>query len=405
MRPAMLTTLILLVTAACTAPASADWPHYRGPNRDNAVAPEGLDLSLENLDQRVKWRKQVGLGYTVAAVADGRGYTAGWEDGKATIFCFDPETGDTLWTFAYQTLRFNIVPGEPETNQGGPVVTPTINNGRLYHTSRDGRIFCLDATTGKLIWEHTFADLFDVPQPRWGFSAAPVLIDGIIYMDLGKIVAMRADNAEVLWQTKDYTQSYSSPTPFTFKGKEYLAAFPLDGLVVVEKDTGRVVAEYPWESNPPCHAVSPVVFEGDKIFFSMGFNKGGAVVRFTGKSLEKVWEGNQMCNTIATSLYHAGHLYGFDQKVLRCIDANTGEEKWSQRGLGSGSLLAVGDTMLIMSEGGELMAAPMTPEAFKPTDKHRLIFDTRVWSCPVIANGLLYARGAKGELVCVDLKQ
>lgn len=403
------TWLFALAAAVVCTSASftshADWPHFRGPSRDNSVSPKGLDLSLKNLDQRVKWRKKVGVGYTVAAIADGRGYTAGWEDGKATLECFNPETGDTIWTFVYETLQFHIVPEQPKTNEGGPVVTPTIDNGRLYHTTRDGRIFCLDAVTGKPIWQHTFADLFDVPQPRWGFSAAPVLIDGIIYMDVGKIVAMRADDAKVLWQTKDFTQSYSSPTPFTFKGKDYLAAFPLDGLVVVEKDTGKVVAEYPWENNPPCHAVSPIVFDGDKIFFSMGFNKGGAVVRFTGNGVEKVWEGKQMCNTTATSLYHDGHLYGFDQKVLRCVDAHTGEVKWSERGLGAGSLLAVGDTMIIMSEGGELMSAPMTPEAFKPGEKTRLIFETKVWSCPVISNGLLYARGARGDLVCVDLRK
>ena len=403
--------LIVLSFAGCTATptetlyAATDWPHFRGPSYQNHVPPDGLDLSLRDVEQRIVWRKKIGMGYTVASVAAGRAYTAGWTDGTATLMCLDPATGDTLWTFDYETLRFNIVPGEPETNQGGPVVTPTIYNKRAYHTTRDGRIFCLDAITGTLIWQHTFSDLFDVPQPRWGFSASPVIIDGVIYMDLGKIVAMRADNAEVLWQTKDYTQSYASPTPFTFKGKDYLAAFPLDGLVVVERGTGKAVAFEPWETNPPCHAASPVVFDGDKIFFSMGFNKGGAVVRFTGDSLEMVWEGKQMCNTMAMSLYHDGHLYGFDQKVLRCVDANTGEEKWSHRGLGQGSLLAVGDTMLIMSEGGELMSAPMSPTAFTPSPKTRLIFETKVWSGPTVADGRLYARGARGELVCVDLRK
>jgi outer membrane protein assembly factor BamB len=403
MRPA---TLFAILVICCLAfQTRADWPHFRGPGFDNHASPKGLDLSLDNLEQRVKWRKKIGLGYTVVSVADGRAYTAGWTDGVATLLCFEPETGDEVWTFDYQTLRYNIVPEQPETNEGGPVVTPTIYDGKVYHTTRDGRIFCLDAKTGKLVWQHTFADLFDVPQPRWGFSAAPVIIDGILYMDVGKIVAMRADTAEIVWQTKDFVQSYSSPTPFTYKGTDYLAAFPLDGLVVVERATGKVVAEHPWANNPPCHAASPVVFDGNKIFFSMGFNKGGAVVRFTGDGVEMVWEGTQLATTIATSLYHEGHLYGFDQKVLRCVDAKTGDVKWSQRGLGQGSLMAVGDTMLIMSEGGELMAAPMTPDAFKPTDKTRLIFETKVWSCPTIANGLLYARGARGVLVCVDLRE
>lgn len=400
--------LLACVLVGCgTKPAAVsplDWPNFRGPRYDNSVLAQGLDTSLNDVEERIQWRKDVGIGYTVASIAGGRGYTAGWNDGKATLLCFEPETGDTLWTFVYETLRFEVVPGEPKTNEGGPVVTPTIYGGHVYHTTRDGRIFCLDAQSGELRWERTFADVFDVPQPRWGFSASPVIIDGIIYMDLGKIIAMRADNAEVLWQTEDYVQSYASPTPFTFQGKDYLACFPLKGLVVVERSTGKVVAHHPWAMNPPCHAASPVVFDGDKIFFSMGFNRGGAVMRFTGDGVEMVWEGKQLSTTMATSLYHDGHLYGFDQKTLRCIDANTGQEKWSQRGLGQGSLFSIGDTMVIMSEGGELMSAPMTPEAFTPGERTRLINENKVWSCPTVANGRLYARASLGELICIDLR-
>ena len=404
MRIARLITLGAALACPALA-ARADWPNYRGPGHDNAVTAEGLDLSMHDAGARVKWRQKVGLGYTVVAAKDGLAYTAGWSDGKTTLLCFEPATGKKVWSFDYAIAQYDEVPNWPKSNEGGPVVTPGIANGRLFHTTRDGRMFCLDAKSGELIWQNNFDDLFGVPQPRWGFSASPVIIDGLIYMDVGKIVAMDFDG-KVLWQTKDFTQSYSSPTPFTYEGRDYLAAFPLDGLVVVERKTGKVAAHYPWKSNQPCHATSPVVFDhGRRIFISSGFNTGGAVLAFDGDRLESVWENKDLCNTMATSVYHDGYLFGFDQKVLRCLDAKTGEVKWSQRGLGQGTLLAAGDTMLIMSEGGELMSAPMTPEGFKPGEKVRLIFETRVWSCPTISDGLLFARGAFGDLVCVDLRK
>ncbi len=383
---------------------SADWPQFRGAGHDNTVSTEGLDLSLKDAEARVKWRKNVGLGYTVVSTKEGLAYTAGWKDGATTLLCFKPETGERVWGFDYQIHQYHERPQWPKSNEGGPVATPAIADGRLYHTTRDGRMFCLDAKSGELIWQQNLAMLFEVPEPRWGFSASPIIVDGVIYMDLGKIVAMKPDGS-VLWQTKDYTQSYSSPTPFSLNGKDYLAAFPLDGLVVVERKTGQVIAHHPWKSNQPVHATSPVLFDNDKLFISSGFNTGGAVLRFTGSALEVVWESKTMCNTMASSLYHDGHLYGIDGKVLRCIDAKTGEEKWSHRGLGQGTMLAAGETMVIFSEGGELMTAPMSPEAFTPSDKIRLIFETKVWSCPTISNGYLYARGALGELVCVDLKK
>lgn len=398
----------LTLAFGCTTPAqsskSADWPGFRGAGHDNTVLPAGLDVSLKDADQRIKWRKNVGLGYTVAASKDGLAYTAGWADGKTTVLCFNPDTGERVWGFDYEIEQYDERPKWPKSNEGGPVVTPGIAHGKLVHTTRDGRIFCLDAKTGELLWQKNFKDLFNVPEPRWGFSASPVIVGDKFYMDVGKIVAMDF-NGNVLWQTKDYTQSYSSPTPFTYNGKDYLAAFPLDGLVVVERESGKVIAHHPWQSNQPVHAVSPLLFDGNKIFISSGWNTGAAVLAFTGEKLEPVWENKDLCNTMATSLYHDGHLYGFDQKVLRCVDAKTGETKWSQRGLGQGTLLAVGDTMLIMSEGGELMSAPMSPDAFKPSDKTRLIFETKVWSCPTISNGYLFARGARGDLVCVDLRK
>lgn len=403
-----ITLLALLVCLGCKADAPAaspdDWPNYRGPTRDNAIRTDGLDLSMQDAEQRVVWRQQIGLGYTVATVADGRAYTAGWNEGATTLRAFVPETGTPIWDFDYAIDQYDQVGTWPKSNEGGPVVTPAVADGRLFHTTRDGRIFCLNAEKGTLIWQGSFEEMFGVPQPRWGFSASPLIIDGIVYLDVGKIVALKADTGEVLWQTKDFTQSYSTPAPFTFNGKHYLAAFPLDGLVVVERDTGNVAATFPWQSNQPCHTTTPIVFDTDKIFISSGFNTGAAVLRFTGDKLEKVWEAKTMRNTMATSLYHQGYIYGFDQKVLACIDAMTGEQKWSQRGLGQGTLIKAGDKMLIMSEGGELMTAPLSPEGFEPGPKVRLIFDTRVWSCPTIANGYLYARGARGDLVCMDLR-
>lgn len=395
--------MLLASTFALNAVA-ADWPNYRGPSHDNSVAAQGLEIPLADVNERTVWRINVGLGYTVVAAKDGLAYTAGWTDGTTTLLCFKPETGERIWGFDYEIHQFDQRGEWPKSNEGGPVVTPAVHDGKLYHTTRDGRMFCLNAKTGELLWEKNLPKLFDVPEPRWGFSASPIVVGDVIYMDLGKIVAMSPDG-NVLWQTKDFTQSYSSPTPFSFQGKDYLAAFPLDGLVIVERKTGKVAVHHPWESNQPCHAASPVVFDDDKIFISSGFNSGGAVVKFTGDAVKVLWEHKDMCNTMATSLYHEGHLYGFDQKVLRCIDAMTGEEKWSQRGLGQGTLLSAGDHMLIMSEGGELMSAPMSPQAFTPGPKTRLIFETKVWSCPTVVNGRLFARGARGDLVCVDLNK
>ena len=108
---------------------------------------------------------------------------------------------------------------------------------------------------------------------------------------------------------------------------------------------------------------------------------------------------------MSTGLFHQGHFYGFNMKLLRCIDANTGDIKWTERGLGQGSLIAVGVTMVIMSETGELMSAHLSPDAFTPGPKTRITDFQKVWSCPIIADGNLYAKSPMGELICIDVKR
>lgn len=408
--------LVLVLLAGCgsaqpLSPVDGDWPNYRGVRYDNYTPAQGIDLSLTDAKERVVWRKDIGRGYTAVATADGHAYTAGWRDGKTSLICFDPETGENVWTFQYEIEQYHERPEWPKSNEGGPVTTPAIADGRVYHSTRDGRLFCLDAKSGELYWQHKLAEVFGVEEPRWGYAASPLVIDGVIYLDIGRVVALRAKDGEVLWATEEsYEPSYATVAPFTLHGNDYLAAWPLDGLVIVNRRTGKVVAHHPWKSNQPCHAATPVVFDSDKIFISSGFNSGGAVLRFTGEALEPVWENKDMCNTMATSLYHEGHLYGFDHQVLRCVDAHTGAVKWSMRGLGQGSLTAVGDHMVILADNGLLLTAPMSPEQSPQMaiaeSSVRLIDETaKVWSSPTIAQRRLYARGPLGSLVCLDLSK
>ncbi|MEM1355800.1 MAG: PQQ-binding-like beta-propeller repeat protein [Planctomycetota bacterium] len=408
--------LISLLMLGCSSaqpliPVQGDWPNYRGAGHDNFTPAQGIEVSLKDAEDRVVWRKDIGLGYSVVATANGHAYTAGWRDGRTSLICFDPDTGENIWTFEYEIEQYDVRPEWPKSNEGGPVTTPAIADGRVYHSTRDGRLFCLDARSGELDWQHELTEVFGVDEPRWGYAASPLVMDGVIYLDVGRVVALRATDGEVLWATQEsYDPSYATVTPFTFNGKHYLAAWPLDGLVIVEREAGGVVAHHPWQSNQPCHAASPVVFDNDKVFISSGFNSGGAVLRFTGDALDLVWEHKDMCNTMATSLYHQGHLYGFDHQVLRCVNAQTGEVKWSMRGLGKGSLTAVGDHMVILAENGLLLSAKMDPDQAplmaSAQSSVKLIDETaKIWSAPVIAQRRLYARGPLGSLVCLDLSK
>ena len=98
-----------------------------------------------------------------------------------------------------------------------------------------------------------------------------------------------------------------------------------------------------------------------------------------------------------------GHAYGVDDNQLRCLDLATGEVKWTERSVGKGSLMLVDEYLLVLTEKGEMMVAKASPDAFSPMSKAQVL-GGKCWTVPVLANGQVYARNAKGNVVCLDVK-
>jgi len=59
--------------------------------------------------------------------------------------------------------------------------------------------------------------------------------------------------------------------------------------------------------------------------------------------------------------------------------------------------------LLVLSEKGELVLADASPDGFKPVARAQVLGGV-CWTPPALANGLLYVRNAKGDLICLDLR-
>ena len=58
--------------------------------------------------------------------------------------------------------------------------------------------------------------------------------------------------------------------------------------------------------------------------------------------------------------------------------------------------------LIVLSEKGELLVAPATPDGFNPTARAQVL-GGKCWTVPVLANGHIYARNAVGDVVCLDV--
>jgi hypothetical protein len=84
------------------------------------------------------------------------------------------------------------------------------------------------------------------------------------------------------------------------------------------------------------------------------------------------------------------------------VDIRTGEDKWSQPGFGPGQVILSGDTVVALSDKGEVVFFKADPKGYKELKREDLL-DGKVWSYPVLAYNHLFARSTV-EGGCWELK-
>ena len=408
-------SLLLLLTAAAQA---ADWPQWRGPQRDGISGETGLLQSWSADGPAVQWRTPLGNGFSGISIANGRVFTMFARGADEFAICLDAETGAELW-------RHRTGPYYKETQGGdGPRSTPTVEGEVVYVLGATGKLFALAAKSGAPIWEKDLTAEFASEVPKWGFSTSPLIEgelllveaggrDGNILVDMvidrkAAVTAVALDKATgaTAWTALDEKMSYSSPIAFTAAGARQLAYFTAYSLTGLAPEDGRVYWRYPWKTRYDVSAATPIFIPPNRLFISTGDDNGGAVLQIKSDSdslaVEQVWQNKKMKNHFGTSVLYENHLYGFDQAILKCIDAGTGEEKWKTRGYGKGTLIVADGHLIVLGEEGQLGLVEATPAGFREKSKAQ-VFNGRCWTVPSIANGRLYLRD-ESEIICLNVQ-
>src|SRR5581483_9100281 len=141
--------LAVVFAVLVAVPADAeDWPRWRGPRGDGTwQAPPLPDRWPAGGPRRV-WSRPIGGGYAGLTVAGGRLYTLDRQpqlvtpdaDGMERVVCLDAATGKPLWEHACPT-RYGPLGGY----NNGPRAAPTVHDGRVYTFGAVGHFLCLDA--------------------------------------------------------------------------------------------------------------------------------------------------------------------------------------------------------------------------------------------------------------------
>lgn len=146
--------LLVTLTPLSDATAAADWPQWRGPNRDGNVSDASIPAAWPKA-LKEEWKVNVGVGHSSPVVAKGKIYVFARQGEEEVLLCLDAATGKENWK-SRQPIPYQM--HSAATGHGkGPKSTPVVNNGNVYTLGISGVLSCHDASTGKLKWRREFS--------------------------------------------------------------------------------------------------------------------------------------------------------------------------------------------------------------------------------------------------------
>jgi outer membrane protein assembly factor BamB len=384
--------------------AAEDWPQWRGPAR-NGVSQENNWLDQWPKEgPPVAWKANAGLGFSSVVVAGGRAVTAGHADDTDTLFCFDALTGKESWKHSYAAELGD------KYYEGGTTGTATIDGDRVFWLSRWGDLFCFDSATGKIVWSRQLQKEEGAQIPTWGFTGAPTVHEGLLILNVGEAgMALDKKSGKTIWASAKKDAGYSTPLPVQRDGKWEVLIANGEAYLAVEPASGKEHWRMKWLTQYGVNAADPIPVEGN-IFISSGYGKGAALFKPAGTDEPQVlWKSKVLRTQLNPAVLVGKYLYGVDGDTtekgsLKCVEAGTGVEKWKVPAFGSGAVSVADGKLIALSATGELMVAPASPEAFKPTARAQVL-GGKSWTVPVLANGLVYCRNSRGDIVAVDLRK
>ena len=250
--------------------------------------------------------------YTTAAFADGL-LIFGDEDGQVYALTLD---GVEAWRFS---VRYPVV------------ASPIAAQGKVYLAVADQNVFCLEAATGRPIWQH--GQGFPQRNAVWR-SLGLAFGEGRVYAGFseGTVVALDADVGRVIWRAKVGAKTLFGDVtggPTYADGSVYAGAFR-GPTVRLEAASGKEI----WRQNVETASGFAV---GDDLVFAG--TASGAVIAMSKANGERVWEVRLdggvptlpvLAGTAVVVGASEGGLYGFDARSGALLGSYT--SNWGLHG-------------------------------------------------------------------------
>lgn len=406
--------VVLLFVSSCTAIA-ADWPQYRGPNRDDVSKETGLLKEWPKGGPLLAWTfESAGVGYSPPSIVGDRVYVTGGRDDDELLIAVDAKTGKELWTAKIgPTFRW-----KGNSWSAGPSAAPTVSGDRVLALGGNGDLLCA-STAGKEFWRVSLPKDLDGQVnpigggPRnlgWGFTAAPIVDGDRVVLACGgpkgTLAALDLATGKAVWRSAELKDqaAYTTPTPATLGGVKQYVVLTNPGLSGIDATDGKLLWSHRRKAPYGTEVInSPIVKDG-KIYVTVAAGNGGCeLVTVTKNDAE--WKVSVEYSLKSPANHHGnlvlvdGKLYGCGPQWT-CQDFASGAVLWNERKLGTGAITFADARLYCFAEGdGTTALVEADPKGWKelgrmkpPRASKLRQPQGKLWTPPVVANGRLYLR-------------
>jgi outer membrane protein assembly factor BamB len=386
-----------------SAASGADWPQFRGPG-GSGVSPDAAPVTWDGrTGANVRWVTDLpGRGVSSPVVARGRIYVTactGTRQDRLHVLCLDAATGKRLWERQFWATGNTLC--NPRTCMAAP--TPATDGDRAFALFASGDLAALDRD-GNLLWYRSLARDYPQITNQVGMAASPVLCKDVLLLALetpGESFAAGLDTAtgKNRWKLpRPRDTNWVTPLVRDCHGCREALFLSANDLTAYDPATGRELWAYraeglsPTPSVPSLAAADGLLVTGNGVALRPGQGRDGPAV---------AWKTNKLRPAYASPLCHDGRLYAVSNNatVLDCFDLKDGKVIWQQRVKGpfSASPVAAGGKLYLVNEEG-------VTTVIEPGPKPRVLatnpLGEQVLATPALAGGAIFLRSDR-HLTCI----
>ncbi len=371
--------------------AAADWPQWRGPNRDGIVTGTTPAAWPDKLTR--KWNIVIGEGHSSPIAAMGRVFTLSREGDTEVVRALEPASGKVIWQQSY-AAPYTMNPAA-ESHGKGPKSTPVFSSGKLCTFGINGTLSCFDAATGRPLWRNDFKAQFKTTAAGYGTAMSPIVDSGMVIVHAGgngngAIEAFDLNSGAQKWYWNGDAPAYASPVVVELQGVRQLVTQTQNNITSLAVATGELLWKIPFRTSYEQNSVTPVVY-GQSLILS-GLDNGLIALRVNkdggGFKTERVWENTQAAMYMSTPVISGDVIYGFGHKnkgQLLAVDAKTGATLWSgpPRQGENAAIVRQGQMLYVMKNDADLLVVRANPKSFELV-KQYTVADSPTWAHPLV---------------------